>query len=99
MVPATYLEISDELAKARVNAFVHQLAVSGDKEAAEVALEAIGRESLGQARRAPEGLRRGSAASGGPVHAGDWATTAVLRFSGSWPWMRSRRFGWRPWMR
>lgn len=48
MVPATYIEVSDELAKARANTFVHQLAVSGDKEGAEIALEAVGRQSLGK---------------------------------------------------
>ncbi len=48
VLPATYVEVSDELSRARTSAFVHQLAVSGDKEGAEIALEAVGRESLGK---------------------------------------------------
>jgi hypothetical protein len=48
MVPTTYLEITNDLTAARVNAFVHQLAVAEDKEGAEYALEALGRESLGR---------------------------------------------------
>jgi len=48
MVVATYLETTEDLDEARVNAFVHQLAVGKDKEGAEIALEAIGRESAGK---------------------------------------------------
>jgi hypothetical protein len=48
MVPATPLEVTEELTRARVNAFVHQLAVGPDKESSEIALEAIGRDSLGK---------------------------------------------------
>jgi len=48
MVEATYLETAEDLDEARVNAFVHQLAVGKDKEDAEIALEAIGRESAGK---------------------------------------------------
>jgi len=46
VVPATPLEVTDELTRARVNAFVHQLAVAADKENSEVALEAVGRDCL-----------------------------------------------------
>lgn len=48
MIPATPLEVTDELTRARVNAFVHQLAVGPDKENSEITLEAIGRDSLGK---------------------------------------------------
>lgn len=48
MVPATYIETTDELTKARINALVPPLAGGQDKESAEVALEAVGRESLGK---------------------------------------------------
>ncbi len=48
MVPATFLEVTPELAPARVNTLIHQLAVSDHKESAEIALEAIGRDSLGK---------------------------------------------------
>jgi len=46
MVSATHLEVSDDLVRARVNAYAHQLAVTPDKEKAEIALEAVGRECL-----------------------------------------------------
>jgi hypothetical protein len=42
----TYVEVTPELTAARVNTFVQRLVVSGDKESSEIALEAIGRESL-----------------------------------------------------
>jgi flagellar basal body P-ring protein FlgI len=48
MVPATYLDINNELTTARISAFVHQLAVGPDRQSAEIALEAVGRESLGR---------------------------------------------------
>lgn len=48
MVPLTYLETTPELVAARVNAFVYQLAGGQDKETAEIALEAVGRECLGK---------------------------------------------------
>lgn len=48
MVPTTYLEVTNELTTARVNTFVHQLAVGEDKDEAEHAVEALGRESLGR---------------------------------------------------
>ncbi len=50
MVSATYLDVTDDLVKARVNTFVHQLAAAPDKEGAEIALEAVGRESLDKLR-------------------------------------------------
>jgi hypothetical protein len=50
MVPATFLDVTDESHSARVNTFIHQLAVSDAKHAAEVALEAIGRASLPKLR-------------------------------------------------
>ncbi len=46
MVPATFLTATAELTEARVNAFVRRLAVSDNQDQSEVALEAIGRESL-----------------------------------------------------
>lgn len=45
MIPATFLEVTDGLVAARVNTLVHQLAVAGDKESNEIALEALGREA------------------------------------------------------
>ncbi|MGE5295849.1 MAG: flagellar basal body P-ring protein FlgI [Solirubrobacterales bacterium] len=48
MVPATYLETSPELINARIDTFVYQLAGGQDKEAAEIALEAVGKECLGK---------------------------------------------------
>jgi len=48
MVPVTFIEVTDELLAARVNWFVQQLAAGTDKATAEVALEAVGRESLGK---------------------------------------------------
>lgn len=48
MIPLTYLETTPELVAARINAFVSQLAGGQDKETAEVALEAAGRECLGK---------------------------------------------------
>ena len=46
MVPATFLTATEELTQARMNAFVRRLAVSDNKDESEIALEAIGRESL-----------------------------------------------------
>ena len=46
MVAATYLDQTQELIEARINTLVHQLAVGDKKENSEVALEALGRESL-----------------------------------------------------
>ncbi len=48
MVPVTYLETTPEFVNARINAFVYQLAGGQDRETAEVALEAVGRECLGK---------------------------------------------------
>jgi hypothetical protein len=48
MIPATFLEVTNELTSARVNAYVQDLAASGDKEKSEIALEAVGRESAGK---------------------------------------------------
>jgi flagellar basal body P-ring protein FlgI len=48
MVPATYLDTNEELIQARVNAFVRLLAVGPDRQGAEIALEAVGREGLGK---------------------------------------------------
>lgn len=48
MVCATYMETGEDLDRARVEAFVQQLAVGKDKETAEIALEAIGQESAGK---------------------------------------------------
>jgi hypothetical protein len=48
MVLATYMDISEEFDRARSDAFVQQLAVGQDKQGAEIALEAIGRESVGK---------------------------------------------------
>jgi hypothetical protein len=45
MLPATFLEVTNELTSARVNTYVQQLATSGDKAGSEIALEAVGRES------------------------------------------------------
>jgi hypothetical protein len=46
MVGATYLEQTSELIDARANSLVHRLAMSDRKAECEVALEALGRESL-----------------------------------------------------
>jgi hypothetical protein len=53
MIPVTFLEVTDELTTTRINTFVQQLAVSdaaaplrAGKESSEIALEAVGRESL-----------------------------------------------------
>ncbi len=45
MVPATFLEVTNELTAARISAYVDRLAGSGEKENSEVVLEAIGQES------------------------------------------------------
>ncbi len=45
MIPATFLEATNELTGARVDTFVQMLASSRNKEACEVALEAVGRAS------------------------------------------------------
>ena len=57
MVPATFLEVTNELTVARINTYVDRLAGSGEKENSEVVLEAIGQEScarLGALLKAPE---------------------------------------------
>jgi hypothetical protein len=46
MIPATFLEVTNELTAARINAYVDRLAGSGEKENSEVVLEAIGQESV-----------------------------------------------------
>jgi len=46
MIGATYLDQTQELIEARINTLVHRLAVSDKKEDSEIALEALGRESL-----------------------------------------------------
>ncbi len=46
MIGATYLDQTRELIDARVNTLVHRLAVSDRKDESEIALEALGRESL-----------------------------------------------------
>jgi len=46
MVGATYLDETQELVEVRANTLAHRLAVSDKKEDSEVALEALGRESL-----------------------------------------------------
>jgi hypothetical protein len=46
LVKATYLTQTDETTNERIKTFIRELAVSKDKEAAEVALEAIGKGSL-----------------------------------------------------
>ncbi|MCK4294971.1 MAG: flagellar basal body P-ring protein FlgI [Planctomycetes bacterium] len=48
IVKATYLDETPEITRERVKAFVRRLAVSKDKYASEIALEAIGKESLGK---------------------------------------------------
>jgi hypothetical protein len=45
MIPATFLEVTNELTSARINTYVQELGGSGDKENSEIALEAIGRAS------------------------------------------------------
>ena len=45
MLPATFLEVTNELTSARINTYIQQLAASGDKAGSEIALEAVGRES------------------------------------------------------
>ncbi len=45
MIPATFLEATNELTAARISAYVDRLAGSGEKENSEVVLEAIGQES------------------------------------------------------
>ena len=50
MVAATFVELTPELATARVTTLIHQLAVSDHKDSAEIALEAIGRKGLGRLR-------------------------------------------------
>ncbi len=46
IVPATYIEVSDELTAARVDYWVRQLMTAADKQSAEIALEAVGREGM-----------------------------------------------------
>jgi hypothetical protein len=67
MIPATFLEATNELTEARVSALVQRLAVSGDgdRDNSEIALEAIGRDSLAQLstllNAADAGVRLGAA--------------------------------------
>ncbi len=46
IVKATYLGQTPEITEERIKTFVRELAVSGDKEASEIALEAIGNQSV-----------------------------------------------------
>jgi len=46
IVKATYLEQTPEITEERIKAFVRELAVSENKEASEIALEAIGNQSV-----------------------------------------------------
>jgi len=46
MIPATFVEVTNELTSARIDTYVQNLAASGEKENSEIALEAIGRESI-----------------------------------------------------
>lgn len=46
MMPATFLEVTNELTAARINTYVDRLAGAGEKENSEVVLEAIGQESV-----------------------------------------------------
>jgi hypothetical protein len=46
IIKATYLSETPEVTKERTNTFVRRLAVSEDKQGSEIALEAIGKESL-----------------------------------------------------
>ncbi|MBN2128178.1 MAG: flagellar basal body P-ring protein FlgI [Sedimentisphaerales bacterium] len=46
LVRATFLDQTSELIQARINTFVHRLAVGEEKASAEIALEVIGRASL-----------------------------------------------------
>ncbi len=46
MLPATFLQASNELTAARINTYVDRLAGSDEKENSEIVLEAIGRESV-----------------------------------------------------
>ena len=48
IIPATFLEVTNELTNARINTYVQDLVVSSDKENSEIALEAVGRESVGK---------------------------------------------------
>jgi hypothetical protein len=45
MIPATFLEATNELTVARINTYMDRLAGSGDKENSEIVLEAMGQES------------------------------------------------------
>ena len=46
MIPATFLTVTPELSQARVDTFARRLITAEDREASEITLEAIGRESL-----------------------------------------------------
>ncbi len=48
IIKATYLGQTPEITEERIKTFVRELAVSGDKEASEIALEAIGNQSAGK---------------------------------------------------
>ena len=47
LIPATFLEVTNELAEARINTYSQELA-SGDRENSEIVLEAVGRQSADQ---------------------------------------------------
>lgn len=48
LIRATYLTQTPEVTEERINTFVRKLVASDDKDVSEIALEAIGRESLGK---------------------------------------------------
>ncbi len=50
IVRATYLFETEEITKKRISTSIRKLAVSGEKDSSEAALEAIGKESLGKLR-------------------------------------------------
>jgi hypothetical protein len=48
MLPATFLEVTNELTSARINTYIQNLATSADRENAEIVLEAVGQGSAGK---------------------------------------------------
>jgi hypothetical protein len=48
IIPATFLEVTNELNAARINTYVQALTESDNKESSEIGLEAVGRESAGK---------------------------------------------------
>ncbi len=46
MIPATFLQATNELTNARIDTYVNDLAVPGDKDINEIALEAVGPQSV-----------------------------------------------------